>query len=196
MPGTPITGLSPVASNGAVMLSDTVAPNGNVVAPPLSRYQQVSGAATKSGAQEWIKESGTGATGWVAGADSDTGWREISYTAGEARWTAGSVLIRRIGKRVFIQSGIGVKGPVTLSSIGKFWTIAAGFRNGYASVLGVFRQANSPYNKVIAIGAYEDDLGGQAYMLSGAFSSGDAFSGLITYTTDEYWPSSLPGSAA
>jgi hypothetical protein len=49
--------------SGVTFSSGAAAPNGNITAPPGSLYTKTAGGA---GATLWVKESGTGNTGWVA----------------------------------------------------------------------------------------------------------------------------------
>ena len=83
--------------------SGTSSPEGAVTATPQQRYLQTSGAATATGAMEWVKATGTGNTGWQAGAEADTGWRDITATVEAAYLLLEpdfKLYVRRIGALV------------------------------------------------------------------------------------------------
>jgi len=188
-PGTVIPGTSHIATNGAFQTSGTVAPEGVITAPPLSRYQQTSGAATVTGAMEWVKATGTGNTGWVAGAEADTGWRDVSasFTGG---YTSPSALVRRVGNTVQVRCYSGTTPTLINNDWNTLVTLDAGFRPAQtvdpvawnAGFAGDMRRAYITTAGVVRV------MGAGATVASLTLHA--------TFTTTDAWPSSLPGSPA
>ena len=71
--GTPIVGPSRVAVNNAVDLSGTGTPEGVVIAAPGSTWLQTDASNDVKGWIKWMKATGTGSTGWVAGPEAGEG---------------------------------------------------------------------------------------------------------------------------
>jgi hypothetical protein len=189
MPGVPVVGGSHIATNGAYVSSGTVAPEGVITAPPLSRYQQTSGATTATGAMEWVKATGTGSTGWVAGAEADTGWRNVSASLLNSR--TGTLYIRRIG------AVVAIKGGATGSDQNDFYTLPTGFRTGDNN-FRTFVQRTSA-SKQYAGRLYTADASGANVAVAAVegtptLASGDTWNPSIQWTTTDAWPSSLPGT--
>ena len=179
MPGTVIPGTSHIAVNGAFQTSGTVAPEGAITAPPLSRYLQTSGAATATGAQEWVKDYGTGPTGWVAGAEADTGHRNIY--ASVANGQTNDCRLRRWGN--LVELVVGVSGYTDAAVA---YTLPTGFRPSAAWMSFVAGTATVQTQVVARSGSGEVLF----------YGAGGSFTGVITFLTFDPWPSSLPGSAA
>ena len=203
MPGVPIVGGSSIATNGAYVTSGTVAPEGVITAPPLSRYQQTSGAMTVTGTMEWVKASGTGATGWVAGAEADTGWRDVSSLLVNGWAYSGyPPTMRRIGSRVVLEFGYRLNGTSATSTT--VLDVPAGFQRTTARQGGFFTagvvMANSNSgihastgNTDLLPAGFDTNTGGANGVTVN--STNLAITGRLEWETVNAWPSSLPGSA-
>ncbi len=186
LPGVPVVGQSHIAANGAYTSSGTVAPEGAITAPPLSRYQQVSGAPTASGAMEWIKATGTGNTGWVAGPEADTGWRELTPLS-PSNTTVGWLRIRRVGQVVQVSYRITITDTAWKAVSG----VLAGFKPRGAYIGGVCPRPGGG-----------GPLDGTQWMmdadvnLSIRADNASIMDGGFSYLAYDAWPTSLPGTAA
>ena len=190
MPGTPIVGQSPIASNGAVHLSGTGAPESVVTAAPGSTWLQTDATNDVKGWIRWVKATGTGSTGWVAGPEADTGWRNIVYTSGEANWIAGYLGVRRVGN--IVTCDMSNVGMTTLGS--KIYELPAGFSSWYRLVSTIAREgAATGFPTWFSLSHLS--VGDYAMRLSGTHVSTHRYSGQFIYHTFDAWPSSLPGSA-
>ena len=187
MPGVPITGQSHIATNGAYVTSGTVAPEGVITAPPLSRYLQTSGAMTATGAMEWVKATGTGSTGWVAGAEADTGWRDISSLLVND-WT-GALRVRRVGTSLMFASS-GITGSAATNNT--FVTLPSGFRPSQLSVLAAENGAFE--TGIVLCRNYTGTCDIRRSFWTTALSNAIWWAAQIP--AESTWPSSLPGVAA
>lgn len=157
-------------------------PEGKVSATVGSTYTDVNAT---NGAIRWIKTRGTGNTGWSV-EYGDTGWRSVPelFPIINVSALAHEVKIRRVNERVDII----VRGVMTVS--GQFVSeplSAIGHPSAsYNASLGLINSANTEahlgnthtYNRVRSIiGFYE----------------GDEIHATVSYITNAYWPSSLPG---
>jgi hypothetical protein len=188
MPGTVIPGTSHIADNGAFQTSGTAAPEGVITAPPLSRYLQTSGAATATGAMEWVKATGTGNTGWVAGAEADTGNRNLNAESWSNSWASyGSTgqRLRRVGGTVQLQLDVS-KASASADAI---YTLPSGFR----PVSPVYVQCQT---------GTADDVAAVNIATNGAVTivrstaNSNVIYGQAVFITADSWPASLPGTAA
>jgi len=164
--------------------SGSSSPEGSVTATPQQRYLQTSGAATATGAQEWVKATGTGNTGWVAGAESDTGWRSVS--ADLLNSGTGTLLVRRVGGTVNVIGSLDGTSASSTSVI----TLAQAFRPKAQIELPVSRNTSVTDNIFVT---YSTGAAITLWRGTGK-GAGQAFN--IVTLTNEAWPSSLPGSAA
>ena len=188
LPGVPVPGQGAIKANGAVELpGGDYSPEGAVTANPGSTFLQTSGAATVTGMLSWRKASGTGNTGWVAGAEADTGWRRVAVTG--AGWS-GNVLLRRNGNTVAIAADAS---NLTAPAAGQdtITTIDSGFRpggDGYTFI--------QTYNLASGLNwvALASATGVVNFFATRSAGNGIALS--ATYATSDAWPTSLPGSAA
>ena len=188
-------------ASGAVHLSGTGAPEGVITAAPGSTWLQTDSTVDVKGWIRWVKASGTGNTGWVAGPEANTGWRKIvtwdasgTITYGTATWgtnwthaTAGALYLRRAGDLIFMRMYF-VKAAITNPGTPIFneWTtlVPAAFRSSspIAPFLGSGLTAYLPMNTgimtSIAANSYTTDTEpiGQCYGVA--------------------WPTSMPGTAA
>jgi len=141
----------------------------------------------------WQKATGTGNTGWIAGAEADTGWRDITSTF---TVTAGVTIdvfhVRRVGAAVYIRvKATNTTGSARMDAV--TGVLPTGFRVGEEVYVGLFgTDSVTVVQKEITI-----------YTSSGAVrlqhfdnQSGVAWHQGTFLTKDSAWPSSLPGTAA
>jgi hypothetical protein len=187
MPGTPITGQSHIATNGAVHLSGTGTPEGVVTAAPGSTWLQTDATTDVKGWLRWFKASGTGNTGWIAGPEADTGWRLISASLING-WTSGGngLRIRRKGGTVMM---VGDYIVGTSATNGQFLAIPTGMRAPLVPIANtsIGTSTGAAPSVLFLYGADYIATANPTTISSGRFG--------ITYLTDDAWPSSLPGSA-
>ena len=192
MPGTPIPGGSHIAVNGAVHLSGTGTPEGVVTAAPGSTWLQTDSTTDVKGWIRWVKASGTGNTGWVAGPEADTGWRSLDATAfgvDTGKLTLGKCHLRRVGPQVFL-SFYGAKVGTSGATIA---VVPAGFRpadadDTYAQVRNFTSKLDAGISNVNTVGQINWDSAG--------LTDGNFYIVTCTFAVTAAWPSSLPGSAA
>ena len=162
---------------GPYELRGTGMPNGVVTASPGTYYTDTAGT---NGAWRWLKESGTGNTGWTV-VYGDTGWRNLSSIFVNG-WI-GVVRVRRVRATVtllldFVRSGTAVE-VVTLPSgftpsVNLKFTVTGGGAAQliYLSWSGVLSKANTAHN--------------------GPTGGGETWS----FLTTDPWPTTLPGTPA
>jgi len=195
-------------ASGAVHLSGTGTPEGVITAAPGSTYLQTDSVTDVKGWIRWVKATGTGNTGWVAGAEADTGWRKIvSWTGGVQDGTdqigtvdtaqysmsgTGSIYIHRIGQYVeWWIHGTMVK---TNSGANKLFTvdnrIPSGFRSDGGGTYGISVPMSREINFMGTYGVGDtpafDSVSAGRSMVWGSFR----------HFTSNSWPTSLPGVAA
>ena len=152
----------------------TGSPEGVVTAPVGSTWRDTNAT---TGAIKWIKASGTGNTGWAVDW-GDTGFRNVAdgLLVANGFTTVTGMQIRRTGNRVDLTAfGMYRAAPGS----GGFYTLPSGFRPAYVC-----------YAK-----SYSDNpcyvSGTAAHMImAGTSDAGVSFS----YTTNDAWPSTLPGT--
>ena len=171
-------------TSGASHLSGTGSPEGVVTAAPGSTWLQTDATTDVKGWIRWVKATGTGNTGWQAGAEADTGWRDVSGDLGNS-WTvatASNFRIRRIGNTVHFRAHIqgGTAGAAA-------YTAPSGF---HPSANVYF--ACTDYVTAAVIGGATWTSGGTLIRNT---ANGAAYPSVVVVTADD-WPSSLPGSAA
>ena len=188
-PGTPIVGQSHIAINNAVHLSGKGSPESKITAAPGSTYLQTDATNDVKGWIRWIKATGTGNTGWVAGPEADTGWRDVSslLAAGWSAKAAGLVAIRRLGPVVHFRLWLANSGTAGQNIL----TYPDGFRPqsiygpqgavriGASGGMGTVSNFSSAYHASLEQAPGTSEVAGQ-----------------FSFVTDNAWPSSLPGSAA
>lgn len=179
-------------TSGASHLSGTGSPEGVVTAAPGSTWLQTDATTDVKGWIRWVKATGTGNTGWVAGAEADTGWRDV--TAGCINgWSVGSLLLRRIGSTVFARF-INLKGA---SSFAQCYSMPSGFAADGA-FSGILRESYLTGKAVMANVDTSSLLTNQGLIIDGtAWTSGHGLAGSLSWSVSpSTWPSSLPGTAA
>jgi hypothetical protein len=199
LPGLPVVGQSSIAVNGAVHLSGTGSPEGVVTAAPGSTWLQTDATTDVKGWIRWVKATGTGNTGWVAGAEADTGLRDVSSLIPAAHLALNpnaKMTLRRVGPLVTATYYSGTSPTATgLQNLSDGTTIPTGFRwtrwTANRVLSGALVDAASGAGTTVSL--YMSSVYGIA---SGSQVSGTRYQGSISWTTDDAWPSSLPGSAA
>jgi len=185
-----------LGSTELTMLSGTGFPEGVVTASVGSIYIDT---AVTSGASSWIKKSGTGNTGWKV-LEGDTGWRNISSLINTTAFNVSNtptsyIRIRRVGNTVHVLGRVDTVVSTTTTSYQMFTglTPLSGFRvySNYPPIVGITASNGwSPATNIIGRSA----IGTDSYEFA-QFSSGVNVSINQTYTTNEDWPSTLPGTA-
>lgn len=194
-----------VGSNGAVLVADsaqtagvrwttarrlegTGAPEGVVAAPPGSTFLQTDATTDVKGWIRWLKATGTGNTGWVAGPEADTGTRTIAVDG--TNWS-GNLVVRRIGPLVMWRSS----GLAMASSAGvDAWTASA-LPAGFRPVTGMSFHAPTRNTSSGAISVLEIAATGVG-TYRGTLTAGQSITFGASGPTADAWLSSLPGSAA
>ena len=183
-------------ASGAVHLSGTGTPEGVVTAAPGSTWLQTDSTTDVKGWIRWQKATGTGSTGWVAGAEADTGWRNVASLVtwpSETGDTFGIARLRRRGDTVTLVTR-GALGSVTGTTQFTVMTIPDGFR-GYTpeDVSGwtwfATRELNDTSHGYVMVPS-SGRVKCQAKVINGSWAGGQ-----ITYQTSQAWPTSLPGTA-
>lgn len=207
-PGTPIVGQSHIAINNAVHLSGTGSPESVISAAPGSTYLQTDSVTDVKGWIRWIKATGTGNTGWIAGPEADTGWRQIvSWAGGVQDGTnqvgtidttqyslsgTGGIWIRRIGQYVEWW----LHGAITKTNSGshKLFTVDNRIPSGFRA------DGQATYGVSVPLSHTVDFLG--TYGIGDTPSFGSTAGGFnlawhsCRHYTSNSWPTSLPGTAA
>ena len=208
MPGVPIVGGSHIAVNNAVNLSGIGTPEGVVVAAPGSTYLQTDSVVDVKGWIRWIKSTGTGNTGWIAGPEADTGWRQIvSWSGGVQDGTnqvgtidttqyslsgTGGIWIRRIGQYVEWW----LHGAITKTNSGshKLFTVDNRIPSGFRA------DGQATYGVSVPLSHTVDFLGTSGIGDTPSFDSTAGGFNLAWHSCRHYtsnsWPTSLPGTAA
>lgn len=162
--------------------SGTGSPEGVVTAPVGTVYRDT---AATNGAVLWVKQAGTGNTGWRV-VQGDTGWRNVT---GELLngWTASIVRIRRTVEAVWWHvEGLDGTSSTDLTFLPNF----PGFDSATSGVPRFLLHTTTSavrrgYRGVTALMMASDGATGSLY---GTFSAVPALS--------PPWPTTLPGSAA
>jgi hypothetical protein len=186
MPGTPIVGGSHIATNGAVHLSGTGSPEGVVTATPGSTWLQTDSTTDVKGWIRWVKATGTGNTGWVAGPEADTGNRNVGSLLVNG-WTAGGGFINlsRLGNLVTMHGVLEAAAATATTAL----TLPSGFRPRNSEAYFPVQFGLSPGTSRVM------EIGTSGVVKVYSYGAGTHYAGL-TFRTNEAWPSSLPGSAA
>ena len=198
LPGTPIPGQSRIAVNNAVDLSGTGTPEGVVTAAPGSTWLQTDSVTDVKGWIKWIKATGTGNTGWIPGPEADTGWRAV--TPGIAMFdVVHRLTMRRRGTTVTVvgrlQSTAGGMPWGDILSLPAGWRCvdytAKGIGNLYDTTVG-------GYQPFVLTSLASTTLLTTLQPRGGSLTVGpnSSIEFEVSWTVDNAWPSSLPGSAA
>ena len=166
-------------------LSGTGSPQGVVAAPVGSQYRDT---AATNGAVIWVKASDTGTTGWVV-QHGDTGWRDITALAQNV--ASGTVSVRRQNNLVRYRFNNVVVVAGTGSAVFHDTTkpIPLGFRFATAGDTTQYVRLSSSVSQISAYSAQRIALS----LGSGVPRPTTGLHGTVTWSTDEAWPTTLPG---
>ena len=171
-------------------LYGTGQPNGVVSAPPGSTYTDT---AVTCGAVKWIKMRGTGNTGWTV-LYGDTGWRDVSTLLLNG-WKnkANHMTIRRINCKVILRFPfVGLDGSAATKPV--FITLPDGFKYRNGSNYGGI-------GTIVVGNGFELGTNANLQIVSKDFNSLATkpssldMTGELSWTTDDAYPSVLPGTA-
>ena len=203
--GEQATKITTLEAKSAYEIHGTGMPNGQVEAPIGTTYVDMS---VTNGALKWIKQSGTGNTGWKV-LIGDTGWRTLNSVS---RVGNSFIKIRRVNNLVTYQFGglqwgwFGVgrrNGPgfVRHNSSGDKGAkltypngIPEGFRSENSLVGPTYDDKGRPYG-IWYLGG-KSDLNFIQFTFNENIPTdrdiGDIRVSAISYVTDEDWPTTLP----
>lgn len=199
------TKITALESKAEFEIHGTGMPNGTVSAPIGTTYVDT---AVTNGALKWIKQSGTGNTGWKV-LIGDTGWRTlnsvsrlgnsfikirrvnnlVTYNFGGLQWGWFGI-IRRNGPGFARHNSTGERGAKVLAPN----SIPEGFRSENSLIGGIYNDAGKPYG-IWYLGGKSD-----SNYIQFSFNDpiptdrdiGDIRVSAISYVTDEDWPTRLP----
>ena len=197
--------ITALESKAEYEIHGTGMPNGRVEAPIGTTYVDM---AVTNGALKWIKQSGTGNTGWKV-LIGDTGWRTlnsvsrlgnsfikirrvnnlVTYNFGGLQWGWFGI-IRRNGPGFARHNSTGERGAKVLAPN----SIPEGFRSENSLIGGIYNDAGKPYG-IWYLGGKSD-----SNYIQFSFNDpiptdkdiGDIRVSAISYVTDEDWPTRLP----
>ena len=197
--------ITALESKAEYEIHGTGMPNGTVEAPIGTTYVDM---AVTNGALKWIKQSGTGNTGWKV-LIGDTGWRTlnsvsrlgssfikirrvnnlVTYNFGGLQWGWFGI-IRRNGPGFARHNSTGERGAKVLAPN----SIPEGFRSENSLIGGIYNDAGKPYG-IWYLGGKSD-----SNYIQFSFNDpiptdkdiGDIRVSAISYVTDEDWPTRLP----
>lgn len=203
--GEQATKISVLESKSAYEIHGTGMPNGQIEAPIGTTYVDMN---VTNGALKWIKQSGSGNTGWKV-LIGDTGWRTLNSVS---RAGNSFIKIRRVNNLVTYQFGglqwgwfgvgrrngpgfarhnsSGDRGAKVLGTGG----IPTGFRSEASLIGGIYNDAGKPYG-IWYLGGVTD-----SNFIQFTFNDpiptdkdiGDIRVSAISYLTNEDWPTTLP----
>ena len=199
------TKITALESKAEFEIHGTGMPNGTVEAPIGTTYVDM---AVTNGALKWIKQSGTGNTGWKV-LIGDTGWRTlnsvsrlgnsfikirrvnnlVTYNFGGLQWGWFGI-IRRNGPGFARHNSTGERGAKVLAPN----SIPEGFRSENSLIGGIYNDAGKPYG-IWYLGGKSD-----SNYIQFSFNDpiptdkdiGDIRVSAVSYITDEDWPTRLP----
>lgn len=203
--GEQATKISVLESKSAYEIHGTGMPNGQVEAPIGTTYVDMN---VTNGALKWIKQSGTGNTGWKV-LIGDTGWRTLNSVS---RVGNSFIKIRRVNNLVTYQFGglswgwfgvgrrggpgflrhnsSGDKGAKVIAPNG----IPEGFRSENSIVGPTYDDKGRPYG-IWYLGG-KSDLNFIQFTFNENIPTdkdiGDIRVSAVSYITDEDWPTRLP----
>lgn len=201
--------ISALEAKSAYEIHGTGMPNGQVEAPIGTTYVDMN---VTNGALKWIKEKGSGNTGWKV-LIGDTGWRTlnsisklidggktstikirrvnnlVSYNFGGLQWGWFGI-IRRNGPGFARHNSTGDRGVKVLGPGG----IPSGFRSASSLIGSIYSDLGKQYG-IWYLGGVTD-----ANFIQFTFNDpiptdkdiGDIRVSAISYVTDEDWPTTLP----
>ena len=207
--GEQATKISALENKSAYEIHGTGMPNGQIEAPIGTTYVDMN---VTNGALKWIKEKGSGNTGWKV-LIGDTGWRTlnsisklidggktstikirrvnnlVSYNFGGLQWGWFGI-IRRNGPGFARHNSTGDRGVKVLGPGG----IPSGFRSASSLIGSIYSDLGKQYG-IWYLGGVTD-----ANFIQFTFNDpiptnkdiGDIRVSAISYVTDEDWPTTLP----
>ena len=203
--GEQATKISTLETKAEYEIHGTGMPNGSVTAPIGTTYVDM---AVTNGALKWIKQAGSGNTGWKV-LIGDTGWRTlksvsrvgnsfikirrvnnlVTYNFGGLQWGWFGVG-RRNGPGFVKHNSTGDRGAKVLHP----GAIPEGFRSENSLIGGIYNDAGKPYG-IWYLGGKSD-----SNYIQFSFNDpiptdrdiGDIRVSAISYVTDEDWPTTLP----
>lgn len=188
---------------GAVHLTGTGSPESVITAPPGSTFLQTDSVVDVKGWIRWTKATGTGNTGWIAGPEADTGWRDVTASLINS-WTAASggyLKVRRIGNLVIVR-GRSLKWAVTSQNENTGpYTLPSGFRGSegpdFGAPVGVSHLAPGygEYTTRAIVTLPDGRFGLYTTFPGAANDSGNNLWFEVSFITIQSWPTSLPGVA-
>ena len=199
------TKITALEAKSGYEIHGTGIPNGQIEAPIGTTYVDMN---VTNGALKWIKQSGTGNTGWKV-LIGDTGWRTlnsvsrlgnsfikirrvnnlVTYNFGGLQWGWFGI-IRRNGPGFARHNSTGERGAKVLAPN----SIPEGFRSENSLIGGIYNDAGKPYG-IWYLGGKSD-----SNYIQFSFNDpiptdkdiGDIRVSAISYVTDEDWPTRLP----
>ena len=204
----PTTTTTPSSNPGQVSeyeIHGTGMPNGNVVAPVGTTYVDT---AVTNGALKWIKQSGTGNTGWKV-LIGDTGWRTlksvsrvgnsfikirrvnnlVTYNFGGLQYGWFGI-IRRNGPGYVRHNSTGDRGVKVVGTGG----IPEGFRSESSLVGPTFKDDGRPYGMWYLGGKSDSNF--MQFTFNENIPTdkdiGDIRVSPVSYITEDDWPTTLP----
>lgn len=177
-----------ITINGSSFLTGTGFPNGVVAAPVGSIYVDKN---LTCGAALWAKKTGNGNTGWEVSA-GDTGWRNVTSLLinGWVGFFAKSVYIRRVNSDVRLNID-GAKADSATAQV--LIKVPLGFMSSGkgGNVRFLLHSINTNPTQI-----YRGYISGRDVNINGVVKQRlDIFGGL-RFTTDDPWPTELPGEAS
>ncbi len=146
-----------------------------------------------------MKATGTGNTGWVAGAEADTGLRDVSSLIPAAHLALNpnaKAYLRRVGSWVTFWYANGASPTATgLQTVANSTTLPAGFgcTSWNANIAPTSGMLDASTGAMSSVSLY---LSSNRQITSGIHVSGARYAGSLNWTSTDAWPSVLPGSAA
>ena len=204
----PMATATPSGTSGKVSeyeIHGTGMPNGNVVAPVGTTYVDT---AVTNGALKWIKQSGTGNTGWKV-LIGDTGWRTlksvsrvgnsfikirrvnnlVTYNFGGLQYGWFGI-IRRNGPGYVRHNSTGDRGVKVVGTGG----IPEGFRSESSLVGPTFKDDGRPYGMWYLGGKSDSNF--MQFTFNENIPTdkdiGDIRVSPVSYITEDDWPTTLP----
>ncbi len=196
--GVPVVGQTLVTGT-VIGMSGTGAPESVIAAAPGSTWLQTDSTTDVKGWIKWVKATGTGNTGWIAGPEADTGWRKVLIWSGgaftytslgtpHADWTStagGWLALRRTRDQVHYWCYGNLHTPASGSGQQVLPSLSGGFGGS-----GTFTVADSSGHPV-QLDAYLNRAGDTSW-----FDGWLPIAWTATLPAFEApWPTSLPGVA-
>ena len=193
--------------SGASHMSGTGTPESAIIAAPGSTFLQTDSTTDVKGWIRWIKATGTGSTGWIAGPEADTGWRKcvVTDTAIFANGTYNAAnpnsvfYLRRVGGLVSAKFSTGTS-PTFTTEGQSIVLIPTGWRpaldGSTTATLGPDMPLFDAASGALVTKTLAWASGENTQMRNfNAWASGGRYRGSVSWSTSDAWPSSLPATA-